>query len=292
LLTFYSLLYELINELKNKNPQNQHYILLLDEGDLTFHPEWKRRYIYILTHTLPYFFAELPGKPSFQIIFTTHDPLTLSDMPNNNVVYLKRNETTDNENGFILKVLQGEERPQRTFAANITDLLAGSFFLNDGLIGEFAKMKINEIIDWFDKIGDCKNCNRLPVNKNDPEKYRKLIEMIDELLVRKKLAQMYDDLLIRKYLYRLRRRQDLEREGLNEIDDLNWNITKLKQKIKDLKKELKWFEFLLKELEDEEKQLSKTFFEKKVIKSHIVKIIENIEKAEQKLKDLRKDKNK
>lgn len=68
-------------------------VFLLDEADLGFHPEWKKRYINALTTTLPILINSLKDKiKNIQIIFATHDPLTLSDIPNTNVVYLKKNQ--------------------------------------------------------------------------------------------------------------------------------------------------------------------------------------------------------
>lgn len=110
-----------------------------------------------------------------QIIFTTHDPLTLSDMPNSNIVYLKK------VNGRTV-VLDELAKPKKSFAANITDLLADSFFIDNGLMGEFAKEKISSIINWLN------DDNRNPAVK---EFYKQVIEIIDEPLLKYKLKEMY-----------------------------------------------------------------------------------------------------
>ena len=94
-------------------------------------------------------------------------------MPNNNVIYLR------SEDG-VVKVLEHKER-KPTFAANITDLLADSFFIENGLIGDFAQHKIENVISWLN--GD---------SKEDAGRYRQIIEIIDEPIVRRKLAEMYD----------------------------------------------------------------------------------------------------
>ena len=54
------------------------------------------------------------------------------------------------ENGKCI-VVDGLKK-DKTFGANIHTLLSDSFFLEDGLIGEFAKGKINEIIDFYKRI--------------------------------------------------------------------------------------------------------------------------------------------
>src|SRR5690606_9204622 len=70
----------------------------------------------------------------------THDPLTLSDMPRQNVVFLDKDAVG---NTIISK------GKKETFGANIHDLLADSFFISDGLMGDFAKEKINKTLTWL-----------------------------------------------------------------------------------------------------------------------------------------------
>ncbi|MCO5949797.1 AAA family ATPase [Mucilaginibacter flavidus] len=177
LLNLFSKLYSFLDVKLNPrvNPKKRikTFILLLDEADLGFHPVWKKKFVKAIISTLPYFFEKYTQTPCIQIIFTTHDPLTLSDLPSSNVVCL---ENRDNKVQILnsLKML-------KTFGANITDLLANSFFVDDGLIGDFAKYKIQNIITWLkDEKSD------------ESELYRKLIDIIDEPIVRKKLAEMYD----------------------------------------------------------------------------------------------------
>ncbi|MGH1387455.1 AAA family ATPase [Kordia sp.] len=119
------------------NEINDHFLLLIDEGDLGFHPQWKKRYIDTLLKGFQCIFPE----KQIQIIFTTHDPLTLSDIPTHNITYLSKNEQG------ITKVEDSSKK--KSFGANITDLLTDSFFLEDGLVGDFAKAKINSIISWL-----------------------------------------------------------------------------------------------------------------------------------------------
>ena len=96
----------------------------MDEADLTYHPEWQRQLIKILTAFLPLEFGSC-GLNNIQLILTTHSPLLLGDIPPNNVIYLKEN--TNNIN---------------TFGQNIHTILKDSFFLKNG-IGAFAADKIN-----------------------------------------------------------------------------------------------------------------------------------------------------
>ena len=78
--------------------------------------------------------------------------------------------------------LKDELRPQKSFGSNIHDLLAHSFFMSeDGYMGEFAKSKIEEVIDFL------KN-NKSNLSKTN---CKKIIEMIDEPMIKNKLLEMY-----------------------------------------------------------------------------------------------------
>ncbi|WP_041258023.1 hypothetical protein [Fibrella aestuarina] len=183
LLNFYSRIYGFLDsnlkELTSRQVGN-HYILLLDEADLTFHISWKKKYIKALIKTLPYFFNELRTKPSIEIVFTTHDPITLSDLPNTNVVYIERQDYDSPSN---VLVYNDKNRPSRTFGANISDLIADSFFIESSLIGNFVFDKIHDTIQWLTNKEDRQNSDY----------YKKLISLIDEPIVQRKLAEMYDD---------------------------------------------------------------------------------------------------
>ncbi|MBI3217896.1 MAG: hypothetical protein HYZ44_00120 [Bacteroidetes bacterium] len=182
LLNFYSRIYDFLStnlkEIKYRKLKS-HYILLLDEADLTFHISWKKKYVKALLKTLPFFFNELENSPSIEIIFTTHDPITLSDLPNSNVIYIERQDYNTPSN---ILAFNSKSRPSKTFGANISDLIADSFFIESSLIGDFAFDKIQETIVWLNNKNDHKN----------ESYYKKLIRTIDEPIIQRKLAEMYD----------------------------------------------------------------------------------------------------
>ncbi|WP_394773211.1 AAA family ATPase [Flavobacterium sp.] len=191
ILDFYASIFEYVSKnIKQDNTNYEYYLLLLDEPELGFHPLWKKKFINAITKTFPIIFSKITPKryddklkkhieirktPIIQIILSTHDALTLSDLPNSNIIYLDKNL----DSSFVLQKMN---RPQKSFWANITDLLADSFFIEDGLTGDFAKEKIKEVISWLE---DKKN------NQNI-EYYEKIIQIIDEPIVQRKLAEMYD----------------------------------------------------------------------------------------------------
>ena len=174
------------------------YILLLDEADLGFHPFWKKKYIKFLTKIIPNIFSN----KNVQIIISTHDPLTLSDIPNSNIIYLDKREDG-------LTFINNNEK--QSFGANIHDLLAHSFFLKDGLIGDFAKSKIEELITWLNDEYD--------TNK---EYYKKLINLIDEPLLKYKLNQMYFEKFPKEYDKEKARKEIQEIANKNGLD-VNFN---------------------------------------------------------------------
>jgi len=194
-------------------------LIFLDEPDLGFHPLWKKKLINALVKNFPIILQEtvleLPDNGSYssdqyakesisiQIIFTTHDPLTLSDIPNDNVLYLDK----IGENNLII---QRYERSIRNFGANITDLLADSFFVGEGLIGDFAKEKIQEIIDYINDKKKRRNISWI----TEPKIVKRAIEFIGEPFLSDKLYDMF----------------------LEEFPEYKAEeILKLEQKLKDLK---------------------------------------------------------
>lgn len=186
LLNLFSRLYDFLNtKLSHQTrvvKEANNYILLLDEADLGFHPVWKRKFVDTLVKTLPYFFNQLENTPNIQILFTTHDPLTLSDLPNKNIVYVVK---SPDKNGMDVLNFDNPLRPNKSFAANITDLLSDSFFVEDGLVGDFAQNKINNTIKWLN--------NNEEENSENEDIYKKIIDNIDEPILKIKLLEMYGE---------------------------------------------------------------------------------------------------
>lgn len=183
-----------VNDYVERNKISEHtnyenYLLLLDEAELGYHPIWKKKFVKAIVSVLPIIFSKITPKkydqqqakyvngnienPRLQIIFSTHDPLTLSDIPKQNIIYLNKND----ENFSIVA-----EESFRSFAANVTDLLADSFFIEDGLLGDFARDKIDKTIQWLHED-----------EKGNYESHKKIIESIDEPIIRNKLAGMYSE---------------------------------------------------------------------------------------------------
>ena len=205
ILDLYSSLYDYIEKNKESAHTNyDYYLLLLDEPEIGFHPVWKKKFINAVSRTLPIIFSKINpteynvemkkylsknAAPSLQILFTTHDPLTLSDIPNSNIVYIDK----ANNHSFVL---DKKNKPRKSFGANITDLLADSFFINNGLIGDFARDKINTTIDWLNKQKKIKDDvqDDYLIDETAYEHHKKIIETIDEHVIKLKLAEMLEEL--------------------------------------------------------------------------------------------------
>jgi len=155
------------------NDIEEDILLLLDEGDNAFHPQWKKAYVRYLRELLPLIFKGF----KVQVIITSHDPLTLSDLPKNNVAYLERIDG---------RTVLGNSNEKRTFGANIADLLKDSFFVKDGQIGDF----VTHVID--DVIRDIRNRQ---ISADRRIEIERTIMAIDEPVLKFKLAEMLAEAL-------------------------------------------------------------------------------------------------
>lgn len=119
-------------------------VLVMDEADLTYHPDWQRRFISVITAFLQEIYPKECCKV-IQVLLSTHSPLLLGDMPQHNVIYLK----TDNQTGITEVDNSGQ---LETFGQNIHLILRDSFFLCKGTIGEFASKKIQDVTNGLEDI--------------------------------------------------------------------------------------------------------------------------------------------
>jgi len=177
LLNLFSRFHEALENIKFYDWNNNTNIVLLDEADLGFHPKWKKQFVQSILFFFDIYFKSY--RSSVQIIFTTHDPLTLSDILNYNVVYLEKKE-----NAIFF---DHNENTKKSFGANISDLLADSFFLEDGLIGDFSKNKIQDVIEYINDESGRSEKKWIA----SPIIAKKIIEQIGEPYLSDKLNDMF-----------------------------------------------------------------------------------------------------
>lgn len=162
----------------------KHVCLFLDEIELCFHPEYQRTFVANLLQTLND--NKVCDDVSVNVILTTHSPFVLSDIPRSNILFLKKGKK-DNDN---------ELNP---FGANVNDLLAKSFFLENGFVGEFAKEKIQSLVKYL-------KGRRREENGWNRETSFSFISMVGDPLIK--------ELLLRAYHTRFR---DVEDDVLKEL---------------------------------------------------------------------------
>lgn len=115
----------------------KHINLVLDEVELYSHPEYQRTFIADLLDRLSWLDITYPIE-SVNILLVTHSPFILSDIPKNNILYLK-NGKTEKETGAFVNPL----------GANVNDILHQSFFLENGFMGKHIQNKIESLVDFL-----------------------------------------------------------------------------------------------------------------------------------------------
>lgn len=135
LLNFFSRLYHAVI-VKPDKFANVHSsaVLMLDEAENSFHPKWQRQYVKLIVDFCNLIAVDYMH--SFQIIITSHSPLLLSDIPKCCGNYLKRDEDI---------ITNMRESIPESFCQNVFRQYKNSFFMEEGLIGEYALATINGI---------------------------------------------------------------------------------------------------------------------------------------------------
>jgi len=179
--------------------ENIKIIILIDELELGLHPNWQKKAISYLIDFLKLL------KTQFHIIITSHSPFLISDLPQQNMIFLKKDE-----NGNC-KVVDGLKEKKQTFGANIHTLLSDSFFMSGGLMGEFAKGKIDTAIQYLNK------------EKPTPKEIKyceDIISIIGEPIIKNQLQKMLDSKRLKK---------------VDKIDKIEQDIANLQEELRRLK---------------------------------------------------------
>ena len=186
-----------------KNGSRHNKIFLLDEPDNTLHPNWQKQYINELIIMLEKLNSSYD---KLHFILTTHSPFLLSDIPKQNIIFLDTDEKGN------CKVVDGLKEKKQTFGANIHTLLSDSFFMDGGLMGEFAKVKIDKAI---------KLLNQEQLNEDDLKYCEQIISIIGEPIVKNQLQRMLDSKRLKK---------------VDEIDAIKQSMLEMQQRLDELEK--------------------------------------------------------
>ncbi|WP_151950400.1 ATP-binding protein [Aliarcobacter butzleri] len=136
IISYFGILARLKRNFADKNNIN----IFFDEVESTFHPDWQRNFINLLIQLIVKSNLLNNGQ-KINLVFATHSPFILSDLPKENIIFLEKG-----------KQVYPFEDGKQTFGANIHTLLSHGFFMKDGLMGEFAKDKIQLIIKYHEDI--------------------------------------------------------------------------------------------------------------------------------------------
>lgn len=169
--------------------------IILEEIELYFHPEYQRCFIYSLINLL-----ESSGISDnikdVNILIVTHSPFILSDVPKNNVLFLKDGRSVT-------------DMQENTFGANIHTMLQNAFFLNGVTIGDFARDKINQLF------------GRLHNDDITEEVYQEIL-LVSEPFIKSQLLKMYNERYPHHQMKEMEERiAELEKVLSNNSDDKN-----------------------------------------------------------------------
>lgn len=172
LYTCSTFIYHILNLLSVQDSRRVRYRnmnLVLDEVEICFHPEYQRQFVFKLIDLLTK--LRLTRWCSINILIATHSPFILSDIPQQNILYL--------ENGACANS-QVNVNP---YAANVNDILHQSFFLKDAFMGEFALRRIGNLVSEID------NCNTKKEVRT-AEELKKEIELVGDKFLRQQLMTL------------------------------------------------------------------------------------------------------
>ena len=132
-----------------------HMLVFIDEAETTMHPEWQRQ----LVSNVIWYFEGFTSNVRAHVIFASHSPMLLSDLPIDNVIFL------DNE--------YEKSGMRNTFGANIFDLYRLAFNQANGPMGAFAKRKIDKALKKVAEVVSAKHSmNYDPNNVGNDDRLR------------------------------------------------------------------------------------------------------------------------
>ncbi|MEB3800183.1 hypothetical protein INQ45_03580 [Flavobacterium columnare] len=179
--------------------------IVFDEIELYFHPEFQRSFIQDFLHYLKA--LNIKTYESFNLLFITHSPFILSDIPKQNVLFLEVKEGKSQPSDY---------KGDNTFGENIHEMFAGGFFM-ESTKGAFVESKIKELLEELKKITKSEFLNK-------KEHFQKLINLMGECYIKTILQNHLDDAIAKiegKNLLDVEK--DRLEKRLKEIEKLNSN---------------------------------------------------------------------
>ncbi len=192
-----SFIYSLLYYIKFYTPKDskdfKFFNIVLDEVEIGLNPNWQKSIIYSVIKSL-----EHSKDIKFILTIISHSPFILSDIPRENIIFLK------NDKEVKTNITQ-------TFGSNIHTLLSDAFFMKDGLMGDFAKEKINDVIKILKK--------EEKLSEEDIKICESVISIIGEPILKKTLQGQLE-LKINSEESELKRLEKKQREIQEKIEEL------------------------------------------------------------------------
>lgn len=201
------------------NLKNRTFMILIDEVELHLHPEWQRNFIKYIND----FFQTSHVGIKFQFIIATHSPFVVSDIYNQNVIYL--GET---------------DRGTKTFGGNIFDIFKDDFYVTN-TIGAFSESVIQELSEFLYFLFVYKKAKTelnffmlrdfldwMYVNiENKDEENKELIVITERFLRGEALEEIdkYDKIIKNKY-FAVYRNNELTSEAKKIIDNIGEDVVR------------------------------------------------------------------
>ncbi|MCU0392858.1 MAG: ATP-binding protein [Thermoflexibacter sp.] len=204
LLSLFSNFYDFESQNPTRLPLKNYFTILIDEGELGMHPQWQKQYLQNILTVLPQIFKD----KKLQFILTSHSPFLVSDLPKDHIIFLEKGEDG------TCQVKNSLNEMKQTFGANIHTLLTDSFFMTGGLMGEFAKEKIQHLINYLNR----ENLDSCEI-KTD-EQAQKYLNIIGEPIIKNFLQKQLDS----------RRLQNIEKDHDARIKYLEGELERLRSK--------------------------------------------------------------
>lgn len=134
---------------------NNDLLVFLDEAETALHPQWQRELVW----NWLWFFETFAKDRSVHLIFASHSPLLLSDIPVSHAIFLERQELKDSNKVETTTIVRSSGQVVKksldmrdTFFANIQDLYALPFVLKSGVVGKRAELLLREALNKKLKI--------------------------------------------------------------------------------------------------------------------------------------------
>lgn len=173
--SLYSIIYHIMNLVSNFRSNNilhryDKINIVFDEVELYFHPEMQRTFIKDLLDLIS---KSGIGDCQLNIIFITHSPFILSDIPKQNILFLEIDEESEKSKPIIY---EGDN----TFGANIHEMLINGFFI-ESTKGEFVLSQIKYFLEFYQEVFDVKESD-IPELLEDYILYGKNFKLIINLI--------------------------------------------------------------------------------------------------------------